>query len=192
MRWPGLLLSLLLLTVPAYGQEDGSRPTCTAEEVDSFLRDLASLAKGELALAVSPAKERYALDDEIRIRLRSSIAGRLTVLSIDSAGEASVIFPNRNFSERDSNRIEAGTGIELPGARAGFKLVTQPPLGPSRLIAIVRPTNRDIPLECAEGLDEGKGFAIVAAAPKPHQVSPKRQVSAAGWAFRELRYVVVE
>lgn len=190
MRGLVLLFSLLLLATPAQGQDGGGRPTCAAEHVDSFLRDLSSLAKGELELAVSPAKETYALEEEIRIRLRSSIAGRLTLISIDSAGEASVIFPNRSFNERDSNRIEAGAEIELPSAGAGFKLVTQPPLGPSRLVAIVRPADREIPLECAEGLDQGKGFAIVAT--MQGAPAPAPPVSAADWAFRELRYRVVE
>ncbi len=190
MRGLGLLISMLLLAPPAHGQDDSRRPTCAAEQVDSFLRDLSTLAKGELALSVSPAKTSYALEEDIRIHLRSSIAGRLILISIDSAGEASVIFPNSSFNERDSNRIEAGTEIDIPSAGAGFKLVTQPPLGQSRLIAIVRPADRDIPLECAEGLDQGKGFTIVASAQAAPATAP--QVSAADWSFRELRYRVVE
>lgn len=62
--------------------------------------------------------------DRIRFEFRSDAAGYLYVLNRSSAGQTAQLFPNRE--RRETNRIEAGQPLILPGT-AGNYVVDGPP-----------------------------------------------------------------
>ena len=82
-------------------------------------------------------------DQLIRIRVTSSIAGRLLVFNREENGQAVLVFPSRASRAAQAGRqletIKAGETIVLPSAGSGFQLRAGPPAGENNVIAVVLP-----------------------------------------------------
>jgi secreted trypsin-like serine protease len=79
----------------------------------------------------------------LKVRVTSSVAGRLVVFNRDEAGRTAQIFPNKFTTAAASGisreEISAGETIEIPGGDAGFVLRATPPAGINEIIALVAP-----------------------------------------------------
>ncbi len=75
-----------------------------------------------------------------------------SVLVIDSTGEMSVIFPNRWTASSDVMKVAAGQTLRIPGAEAGFSLVTQEPKGATEVLIIASATPLGNALKALQGV----------------------------------------
>lgn len=101
----------------------------------------------KITIELEPS-DRLKIGDLLTIRIVSPIAGSLIVLNQEADGSTTQLFPN-NLSAgtrpgEAPTRVEAGVAIVIPGPKDRFQLRIAPPLGPSRIIAIVLPA--DIPI----------------------------------------------
>jgi mono/diheme cytochrome c family protein len=90
---------------------DLPRPTVSA----GFLREV----KSEIGLSMWIDKARPAPGDLIRIEAEADNDCYLTVIGVDAAGVATVLFPN-DF--KTDNLVTAGTPVSVPGPDAPFQL----------------------------------------------------------------------
>lgn len=91
---------------------------------------------------------RIRVGTPITVRVTSSIAGQLLVLSRDAKGDTVQLFPNgRSEGTRPgqaSRIIPAGGAVRLPGAVDGFELRASEPAGVNEIIAVVLPPGVNI------------------------------------------------
>jgi secreted trypsin-like serine protease len=118
--------------------------------------NLVPSAVAQVSIVIS-AGERVPVGHAIRIRITSSVAGKLVVFNQNAEGKAYQIFPNR-FTKlarpgADATAIEAGQSMLIPGAQDGFQLRLAPPLGRNRLIAIVMPPETNLAQAVQAGRD---------------------------------------
>jgi hypothetical protein len=118
----------------------------------------------------------------LSVRVESRREGFLTLLVTDADGRTGLLVPNANTGDV---RIRENVPLSLP-ADAGFRLRVRPPLGTTRLKAIV--TQRPIPVP--QGADPSS--AIV-------QLGLQDRIDASGatspvepWASAEVEFVVVD
>lgn len=102
-----------------------------------------------VALDVAGGKTTFKVGDALSLRFKCSQPGFLTLISIDSAGDAVLMFPNKWTPD---SKVSAGQWIEVPGDKSGFRLIARPPLGTTYVRAFV--TSR--PLASIEGLRDGE------------------------------------
>jgi len=74
-----------------------------------------------IEITLYPDRLRYVAGDTMQLTIRANVDCHLTVISIDTAGHGTVIFPN-DFAT--NNRLRAQIGVTLPpkGARYRFRL----------------------------------------------------------------------
>ena len=98
---------------------------------------LASHRSQGVRLHVEPGR-KLKVGTRFRIVVESDRGGRLVLLDIDAAGRMVQLSPS-TIARRSGvpDRIDAGTPISLPGARAGAPLRAAPPTGRSTLLAVV-------------------------------------------------------
>jgi hypothetical protein len=84
-------------------------------------RPAATTTEAPIDLTIFPDRLRYVAGDSMQLTIRSTVDCALTVVSIDSAGYGTVIFPN-DFAP--NNRIVAHLDVALPakGARYRFRV----------------------------------------------------------------------
>lgn len=172
----------------------------------------AGLAQLNALLGSAPGKVELFIDDDNRIRLgeqlrfkvRSSIAGRLALIDINADGEVVLIFPNKYVTSPTVGRIEAGQTILVPDTGYGFPAFQAvEPVGKSRMIALVTPETFQIERFLAASGVRTKGFAPVPA-PANYFMRFIRQierfigltrsgepVNTAGWAMTVVDYEIV-
>lgn len=184
----GALASLMICSAsPSAYAQPGEGSYCTIEEFDAFLQTLKPV-EGRLELKVSPSRDSYRIGDPVRFEIASPVSGDLLLMSMDSNGAVFPIFPNPHQAASVGAGIEANIALTLPQPDQGFAFVTQGPEGPSRLIAIVRPTGRELPLPCARPLTKGLPVDVgPGAAPSPPAVLPK---IFEGWGYATFAYSV--
>ena len=95
-------------------------------------RPAATAPEAPIEVTIYPDRLRYAPGDPLQLTVRSNIDCALTVISIDTAGYGTVIFPN-DFAP--SHRIGAHLDVALPakGARYRFRVKEK---GRERIIAL--------------------------------------------------------
>ena len=170
-----ILLALSLSTALA-------TPTaCKKEDFDAFLMSLRG-TKERITLEVEPSQTVWHVGDLVRVRVTSPTDGRLTLVTVDADDVVTPLFPTQG----QDDRVEAGVTVEVPRSPAKVDLVTGPPLGDSRLIAIVRPMDRELLLTCLSTLTKGGGVQLTA---QPGTLASSLRLP--GWGFAEFAYRVV-
>lgn len=86
----------------------GAPPPRTAKAID-----------GEARLALWTGKPRYIGGEEVQISATATQSCYLTIVNVDRANRATVIFPN---AFEQANLLEAGHTIVVPGAEAPYRL----------------------------------------------------------------------
>jgi mono/diheme cytochrome c family protein len=77
------------------------------------------------ALALYPNQSTFRVGNELTFSVQAELDCFLTLINVDAAGQATVLFPNR-FNQ--DNRILAGNTYQVPGGSiGGFKLVFRDP-----------------------------------------------------------------
>lgn len=124
--------------------------------VDQSASDSSS-QKGRVTVAVVPGS-RVKVGQSLKIRITSTIEGRLIVLNRDSSGATLQLFPNgfNRATQKGAERefIRAGTTIQIPATGDGFDLKASPPAGQNEIIVLVVPKDaktRDL-TEPGEGM----------------------------------------
>lgn len=83
------------------------------------------------------------IGEVLKVRVTSSVAGRLVVFNRDEAGRTTQIFPNSFTKAAEEGHareeIAAGEQIEIPGVDDKFLLRATPPSGVNEIIALVAP-----------------------------------------------------
>ena len=103
---------------------------------------MSAVTSGPLTVRLSPGTD-LKVNDLMTVSITSTLAGTLIVYEQDSAGQTTQIFPN-NFSGSPQTTIAAGETILIPGPTSRFQLRVTPPLGASRIIAVVIPTRIEV------------------------------------------------
>ena len=173
MGWLGPVLVLWLNASVAHGS------TCRSADFESFLTQLEP-ARGRLQLTVTPNRPEWTVGENVRISVTSPVSGRLVLISIDADGKVYPLFPSAATGRKVDDTVAAGQPVTLPPPAAGYAFQAQPPLGESRLIAIVRPAGARLPLTCAEGLTRGQSIRLVESAkPTPDPMAGPAKASVA-------------
>ena len=183
--------------------------TCRQEDFEAFVSTLKPFAK-PIELRVTPNKSTWRVGEKVRISVAAGFAGRLVLLSVDAKDVVVPLYPSANTGKVE-DRITPNALITLPRPGDGYFFEAQPPLGPSRLIAIVRPLDVEaLPLECARGLTRGEPIRLrrvgrrpssatadplapagdpLAQGPVDDPLAPK-PTPLKGWGFAEFRYTM--
>jgi hypothetical protein len=131
-----------------------TRPPCRASEVDELLQQIPT-DPSLLDLALSPARREWRVGEKLSITIGVRATGRLTLLMVDPQGEVTALFPNEFFNAGDSNFVAAGSRLSIPKATSDYDIAVSDKVGEARLVALLRPANRPLPLACAEDTDRG-------------------------------------
>lgn len=78
-------------------------------------------------------KDSYSIGDEIAFYFRADRDCYVTLVSINSSGSVTQIFPNRFHS---NNKVQSGVTYQIPDDGYGFKFEVEPPGGVDRVYAI--------------------------------------------------------
>jgi outer membrane protein OmpA-like peptidoglycan-associated protein len=103
---------------------------------------MSAVTSGPLTVRLSPGTD-LKIGDLMTVSVTSTLAGTLIVYEQDAAGQTTQIFPN-NFSGSPQTTIAAGETIMIPGPTSRFQLRVTPPVGASRIIAVVIPTRVEV------------------------------------------------
>lgn len=122
------LRQLIYSTVPRHEVEENwpliaslARVVPPAQAMPLVSKDAAppaTISATPIELILYPDRARYAAGDELRLSVRASIDCHLTLISIDTAGFGTVIFPN-DFAT--NNRIAAQVRVSIPAASARYR-----------------------------------------------------------------------
>ena len=186
-----LAAALMAISTSPVSAQTGEGAYCTTQEFSAYLETLRPV-DGRIKLDVTPHSKTWKIGESASFSVTSPFAGELLLMSLDAKGIALPIFPNGQFTASDSARIEADTTLTLPRPDQGFAFEVQGPVGPSRLIAIVRPEGRQLPLPCARPLTKGVPIDVrdgadgstAAAAPAVPKIYE-------GWGYAAFDYEVV-
>lgn len=138
-------------TPVAFDQAPGSSSPVNSA---SLLETIQHGADAKQTVKLLAAKNSFKIGaDFLEMSVNSSRAGYLTLFSVGSSGKIYKLFPNKLDS---NNRISAGETLQLP--RPEWRLRSLGPVGRSRFLAVVTPSNR---FESV-GLPEGPFAALPA------------------------------
>lgn len=115
------------------------------------LKSILSEARGHSTIDIQGGP-KIAVGQKGVFEITSDITGRLIVIDINSNGEVVQLFPNKFSSER---LISAGKKLVIPD-NASYNFPARPPLGQSKLVAIIAPEGFNSEMA---GAGE-KGFAV--------------------------------
>jgi hypothetical protein len=172
---------------PAHSQTNTAK--CRLEDFEQYLEVIRPPVEN-LTLKVTPNRTTWRLGEKARFEVTSKVGGRLLLMSVDSAGLVFPIFPNPDLQPGETGIIEPGDTITVPGDGAGYEIDAQPPLGASRIIAIVRPIDRPIRLDCLQALESGQSVSLTqgpSAAPGALGAPP---AGPREWGVAEFRFTV--
>ncbi len=178
--------------------------TCRLEDFEAFLATLAPV-KNKVELEVRPNKAVWHTGDKVRITIRSSIPGRLVLMTVDAANRVFPMYPSSSTGTV-SDIIRPGHPVTLPSSEDNYAFEAQPPYGSSRLIAIVRPISVEkLPLECVQqAWTQGTAAKLIHQRPanapaKTLDPMASRSLDGSvgasfpgidGWGFSEVRYII--
>lgn len=185
----GAAVGLATAPPPAAAQT-GEGFVCTTQEFNAFLTTLKPV-EGRITLAVSPNKKVWKIGEQTSFTVTSPVAGELLLMSIDKEGVVFPIFPNAHQAAGSGAKIAANQALTLPQPDQGFAFQTEGPPGPSRLIAIVRPEGRQLPLACARPLTKGLPVTVGAGDASAKAPPPVPKIFE-GWGYAAFDYTVVE
>lgn len=101
----------------------------------------------QVTVDVTPGRA-IKIGEVLKVRVTSSVDGRLVVFNRDEAGRTTQIFPN-SFTRtaaggHSREEILAGETIEIPGGGDKFALRATPPAGINEIIALIAPPDAKI------------------------------------------------
>ncbi len=165
-----IVLSAAAFTVAATAEQQADRPlsrSLTVEQTAIYNvrpTTTTTTTKGDEGLEVLAWVDRpdytYASGEDVRVFVETNKDAYVTVLNVDPAGEATVLFPNQYQSD---NFLAAGRALQVPDPSAGFRFVVTGDVG-VELLKVVAST-RPIPLFEASQLAEAGPFQVVRAQP---------------------------
>jgi len=126
------LVSLVLLSAAGAARSQDAA-SVKAFDVASLLREVQSAARLASGLKVSATPNVLREGDALMLSIEVPRAGYLNVVSINPAGEPTVLFPNQVQSD---NRVEAGRFL-FPSAAMGFEIRAAAPHGESHIAAFL-------------------------------------------------------
>jgi metacaspase-1 len=118
-------------------------------------RELMELSANGERLALRSNQSRYALGEEVRLRINVPREGYLNVVTVDSQDSATVLFPNRFHPE---NLVKAGD-FAIPGVDMPFVLPAQEPTGQTLVVAFLSPHPVNLLTLGIEGRDKEGQFS---------------------------------
>ena len=165
-----IVLSAAAFTVAATAEQQADRPlsrSLTVEQTAIYNvrpTTTTTTTKGDEGLEVLAWVDRpdytYASGEDVRVFVETNKDAYVTVLNVDPAGEATVLFPNQYQSD---NFLAAGRALQVPDPSAGFRFVVTGNVG-VELLKVVAST-RPIPLFETSQLVEAGPFQVVRAQP---------------------------
>ena len=166
-----IVLSAAAFTAAAAAEQQADRPlsrSLTVEQTAIYnvrpTTTTTTTTTGDEGLEVLAWVDRpnytYASGENVRVFVETNKDAYVTVLNVDPAGEATVLFPNQYQSD---NFLAAGRALQVPDPSAGFRFVVTGNVG-VELLKVVAST-RPIPLFEASQLAEAGPFQVVRAQP---------------------------
>ena len=149
-----IAMPMLVGNAEAQVSTEGVR-ACRAGEIDELIGQL-SIDEGLLDIELEPARREWRVGERVTIRVAVRATGRLTLLMIDPQGDAMTLFPNPYFNANDSNIVIAGTRLTIPNDRSDYAIEVSDKPGEARLVAVLRPADRPLPLPCTRNTDFGE------------------------------------
>ncbi len=189
---PITIMAVLGLTAGVFAapaEAAPSRGVCDLGRFESWLTQLKA-AKGHVTLTVQPNRTKWKVGESAKIRVQSSVSGRLLLMTIDAKNNVFPIYPSETTGMTDE--IEANRPVVLPHDDS-YTFRVDPPVGKSRLIAIVRPDGvPSFALGCTKALTKGRSVKLERKKKVDPFSGPSRSKDEwEGFALAEFRYTVV-
>lgn len=106
-----------------------------AQSLPTLLRNLVSASKFQVALQAS--ETRVPLGRDIQVTFESSKPGYVHLIAVEPQGVVTLLFPNPMQPE---HQVPAQRLMRIPQDVGQFHFMAEPPVGQSRVIALVTPT----------------------------------------------------
>jgi hypothetical protein len=137
-----------------------------------------------LDLSFGGPENRFEIGDPIEFRLLAGRDGYLTIVDLDPAGAANIVFPNQFDG---ANRVSAGQEIVVPTPTMGFHFQAAEPAGRGivRVFITERPLN--IPSE-GGSIDAGHLIAALRSAAGSAPLAGSDAIPVASWATASVVY----
>jgi lysozyme len=126
------LLAILAITFPSYANTEDAA-NAKAFDAAALLREVQSAVDLTKGLKVSASKSTLRDGEPLVLTIEVPRAGYLNVVSVNPAGEPTVLFPNQSQPE---NHVEAGR-FTFPTAQMTFEIRASAPYGESRIAAFL-------------------------------------------------------
>lgn len=94
------------------------------------------LINSSFDVRIKAKKQDYKLGEKIRFSVISTKKGYLNLIELSPSGDVVVLFPNQYST---ANAVTPWQTLKVPDSIGGFHFVAQPPLGSSRVVALVTP-----------------------------------------------------
>lgn len=117
-------------------KEDQAAAAMSAEDTSTLKSASTEGPKSDLVVELKSDKEVYRIGDMMHLSLRASRDSFLTVLSLGSSGNITVLYPN--FHSR-GNSISGQGSLNIPADHADYDLVVGGPKGTEIIRAIISP-----------------------------------------------------
>ncbi|MEI9903733.1 MAG: DUF4384 domain-containing protein [Asticcacaulis sp.] len=82
--------------------------------------------------------------ERIRLKVSSPLSGRLILIDSNADFGVTQLFPKAFESDASRGFIAAGDPVLFPDASMGFQIQAQPPVGASRLMAVLAPPGANL------------------------------------------------
>ena len=127
----------------------------TKAGLENLMKTLAPV-QGKVGLKINDGATLFRTDDEIRIHVDSTIAGRLWVFDLDPSGAVTCMFPCTS-SEVQRSLVHAAQQVDLPEGAVNFTVAAPTVPGASQLIAFVLPERMALIGDTMPDLGQTKG-----------------------------------
>ena len=160
----------------------------TPSPAQGTVQDLLERVGGEASVVqmkMIPQKRLLEVGDKLQVQVQSKRAGFLTLLVVDAQGSVALLIPNKNAPRI---QMQPDIPITIP-TDAGFNLRVKPPLGTTRLKAIIT----DQPLNPPPGVAPSD-YLKVALGDILGNASADKNKSAqvTSWVSAEIEFLVIE
>lgn len=169
---------------PIAGIATTAAPIAPPSTVRDYLEQVGTSERADVRVALEKAGRTVQVGEDIQFKVQSDHDGFLSLFVVDAKGNVGTLIPNGKLQ---CQPVRAGIPIHIP-RDVPFSLRAQPPLGPTRIKAIV--TRAPIPL--VGSADSGDvlrrvQLSEVIGAPTDQSGNPAR----AQWSSAELEFLIV-
>ena len=175
-------------SLPAFavdGPTDPARQASSPTTVRDALERIGGQRNARVAISLPTPRRTLATGEQLSLQVLSEQDGYLSLFVVDADGAVSMLLPNKVATEF---RVRAGVPAEVP-TDAGFRLRIQPPLGATRVKALV--TERPLPLagdSSAGGLLRSVNLSDVLVGSRADGTTD----DVGQWASSEIEFLVVQ